>query len=293
MRLFFLIFFVFIFINTSYCSGWELNAFPFLRVDSKNVKPPVSLEDALNQLNFVLKTEIVEHFKNEDEALATIKISQELGGFFSTRWKLGNNNPYSRSLENPSELILSFSRSNMNNPVLMMRVVFSCFHKKLNNKDFFLNSEIEKVRKDYSISEYNVVTFEQHLAALSRIEAHEDSVVFAVILRRYSKNDTLGTRFYENMRESKFYISGIIDTIDAVNNLIELKVFDIVSDKRYRNVLFNNELIRNGDKLIINGSAWQRLNDFSFNYRDGTLSLSMPKWQNYLKRKYHEGKMYN
>jgi hypothetical protein len=206
---------------------------------------------------------------------------------------LGNSNSYSQSLENPSDLILSFSRSNVNNPVLMIRVIFSCFHKKLNNKDFFFNSEIEKVRKDHSISEYNVVTFEQHLAALSRIEAHEDSVVFAVILRRYSKNDTLGTRFYENMRESEFYISGIINTIDAVNNLIELKVFDIVSDKRYRKVLFNNELVRNGDKLIINGSAWQKLNDYSFNYRDGTLSLSMPEWQNYLKLKYHEGKPCN
>ncbi len=288
MKVYISIIIVFVFFNVGYCQDFQY--YPFLKANSNKVKPPISIEDALKQLDFVLKKEIIEYFKNVNESLATLRICQELGDFFIIRWKLSINTGLNNKNIIPdyfSKLQEDFYNLNVNNPILMMRVVFRCYHKKLNNLDYSLNYEIDKIKKDFSSSEYYVATTEQYWTALSKIQSCEDSVLFKDKLNSYSKNDTLGLRYYEEKRESTFYITGIIDTIDVTNQLISLKIIDIVSNKRYRSVFYNNELIKIYDKINIYSQNWYKYNESYFNYHYGKFDIYLQEWNDYVKFKYN------
>lgn len=277
------------FFNVSYSIFDDKWAYPYLNVDSKNVKPPVSIEDALVQLDFVLKPEIIQHFKQTNEPNAPILINKEIGDFFINRWLLNYNirtNEKTFKIEPKLPLFLNyFSNLGLDNPYLIMRVVFSCYHKRLNNIEFSVANEIEKIKQEYSPSEYNIISTEQYWIALSRIKANEDSTLFMDKLSIYSINDTLGSFFYEEKRESSFYITGTIDSIDIENRTINLRVFDIVSNKRYREVYYNDRTLKAGDTLYIRNRGWVLYNELIYNYRYGKYQLSMSSWNDYVKKR--------
>lgn len=277
------------FSNISYSILDDKWAYPYLNVDSKNVKPPVSIKDALDQLDFVLKLEIIEHFKQTNEPIAPILICKEIGDFFINRWFLDyhiRTNDNIIKIEPKCPLFLNyFSNLGLNNPYLIMRVVFSCYHKRLNNIEFSIANEIEKIKQEFSASECNIISTEQYWIALARIKANEDSTLFADKLNRYSTNDTLGRFFHEEKRESSFYITGTIDSMDKKNRTITLKIFDIVSDKRYREVYYNDRTLKVGDTLHICSRGWNIYNELVYNYRYGKYELSMSTWNDYIKKR--------
>ena len=276
-----------------YSQDWESMLYPYLKTNLKNVQPPNTINDALNQLDIVLKTEIVEHFKNENETIATIQICKVLGDFFINHWKLNYNTKFNfnNSItfeDTPSTFLNYYSNLGLSNPYLIMRVVFSCYHKKLNNKEFSESNEIDLINKEFNSSECNVESFEHYSTAKSRINFYEDSILFRNKLMRYYKDDVLGKRYYEEKRKSSFYISGCINKIDLTNNLITLQIVDIVSDKRYRSVYYNDELLNIGDTINVDFGEWYKYNDSIFNYRNGNYEISMPNWNEYIKSKYYE-----
>ena len=111
------------FSNISYSILDDKWAYPYLNVDSKNVKPPVSIKDALDQLDFVLKLEIIEHFKQTNEPIAPILICKEIGDFFINRWFLDyhiRTNDNIIKIEPKCPLFLNyFSNLGLNNPYLI------------------------------------------------------------------------------------------------------------------------------------------------------------------------------
>ncbi len=275
-----------------YCKGDDTWAYPYLKIHSRNVKPPVSLDDALNQLDLVLKEDIIAHFKNEKEPFATINIRQELASFFINRWDLRYNLKLDyqdyKMVDKPPVLLNYFTELEIVHPYLIMCVVFDCYHKKLNNVEYSIENEVEAVKNEFNSSLYEVVTNEQYLNSLQNIKTLEDSVLSFDKLNHYNINDTLGSRYLEIERKSIFYISGIIESIDTTNNLTYLKVFDIVSDKRYRVAHYDNQMLKIGDTINISLEDWHKLNELFFNYRYGRYQTTMIRWNEYIKRKYHE-----
>lgn len=266
-------------------------AYPYLKVHSKNVKPPNSFEDALNQLDIVLKDEIINHFKKDEELIATIEISQELEDFFANFWKMSflifGGKPSDSKVYHSSVLVNKCSAFGLTNPDLIMRVVFRCYHKKLNNKKYSLYEEINKIINEYGTYECNAETVEQIRNAELKIKSHEDSIIFINELNRYNLNDTLGRRYYEKERKSEFFVSGTIKEIDKTRNIISLCVFDIVSDKRYRVMHYNNHLLRIGDTINVEYNYWNKFNESYFYYRDGTYRFYSPRWNEYIKNKFN------
>jgi hypothetical protein len=173
----------------------------------------------------------------------------------------------------------------------MIRVVFHSYHKKLNNIDYSLESEIERAKTSFNVSEYYVSTIQQYHTALASIKNFEDSILFIDKLAKYSLNDTLGRRYYERNRKSTFYITGTIDRIDFDKQQIVLKIIDIVSDKRYQTFFYNNEYLAINDMLSIEKDSyrkyggWFKFNHLYFDYRNGNYRMPLPKWNEYLKIK--------
>lgn len=274
----------------SYGQNWETFAYPFLKTQIKNIQPPANIDSALNQLDIILTNEIIEHFKTENENVATVRICQELGNFFINHWKLrdrlGEANIGFRGVHNTPDIVRYFSDSGMDNPYLIMWVVFKCYHKKLNKKEFSTAHETAILTNHFGKKVSKVAKIEQYWKSIPMIEAYEDSILSVNKLEGLVKNDTLGRRYHEEKRDSEFYITGVIDSINYTNHLISLRIIDIVSNKRYRLVYFNKELLKSGDAITIGIQDWSKYNDTLFSYRYGKFETSLPQWNEYIKLKY-------
>ena len=278
-------------LSFTYSQEYDNKYYPYLKTRTKDVKPPASFIDALNQLDLVLKNEILDYFKREKEEVATIKISQELSSFFIINWHLQTyaHSYFGNQIINPySELAKEFSELGLDNPVLTMRVVFTSLHRKLNNKEFLLQDEIDKIKKKYSPSVWKIKSIEEYLDSKKRIKSYEDSILFADKLLKFHINDTIGRWYYETKRESKNYITCVIKNIDSSNKEISAQIFDIVSNRRYRSVYYSDKLKSVQDTIKVNFNNWNKLNESLFDYRYGKYKASSPRWNNYIYTKYNE-----
>ncbi|OYT16921.1 MAG: hypothetical protein B7C24_05180 [Bacteroidetes bacterium 4572_77] len=191
------------------------------------------------------------------------------------------NNPYTK-------LAKEFSDLGIENPALTMRIVFTSLHRKLNNKEFLLQDEIGKIKKKYSPSVCKIKSREEYWDSKKRIKSYEDSILFADKLLKFHINDTIGRWYYEAKRESKNYITCVIKNIDSSNKEISAQIFDIVSNRRYRSVHYDDKLKSVQDTIKVNINNWNKLNDSLYDYYYGKYKASSPRWNNYIYTKYNE-----
>ena len=149
--------FIFSLFMASCASMHYSNYWPYSKVPPQKLKTlyPIEYEDCMPLLDSILSKEVINNFKNSDSLIATIEISNGIGGFFITNWGLNKygetigttyNMPRQKLPDNPIDLPSQFIHDGIPHPHAMIRVMFNCYHKYLNDRPYSWKDEIEKMK---------------------------------------------------------------------------------------------------------------------------------------------------
>lgn len=266
---------------------------PFCKISQQNFTSPESIFDCIEQLDRILKPEIIDHYGELESKIAVIEISKMLGYFFINKWDLDYYSTYSTNSfdfsrkSKPNELVKKFRENHLSHPQIILRVIFNCYHKKLNNINFNFEDEISRAKKEYNWC-YKNSTPEKNYNTKLTIENHEDSILMNYRIHKLEAGDTIGTYYIEKKRNTGTYLTGIIKKVDIESQRIIVNLIDIASNMRYRNAYIDNKVAYVGDSIKIDCKNWYKLEEKYFNYYLGIEKYSLPNWQEYIKLKFPE-----
>lgn len=274
-----------------YSQKYENWAYPYLKVKLKVVTPPTSVDDAVRQMKLVLKDEILNHFKTDGKVTGTIRISQELAGFFINHWHFTYNNPVNSAwaiakpddfINTYSPVIEEFSKFQIQNPQIILRVLFSCLHEFLNHETFSLSEEVENYKRTNPRWDLYPNEIGGYYESGKNLEAFEKGLLQKMQLELFSVGDTIGCKYYERKRRASFYISAVVLSIDHEYDEVIINIFDIVSHLRYRKVMLESGNVELGVTILPNVMEWYKKNQGEVNYRNGSYEPVLPELDEYL-----------
>ena len=140
------------------CVHWS-KFWPYTNINPRDSHKysPNKYEDSMFLLDTILKKEAINYFKDQDSSIAVLEISKNIGGSLIGFWGLSYDyqeeiptNSFSFHDFRPA-IIDEFYRDGITDPEAMIRVIFSCYYKKINDIPFSWNREIKKL-KSYWVS---------------------------------------------------------------------------------------------------------------------------------------------
>lgn len=229
---------------------------------------PIEYEDCMPILDSILTNEVIDYFKHSDSSIAAAEISDGIGGFFTTNWRLyqygaSATNPYhTKKLKlpkSPVDLASRFTHDGIDDTRLMVRIMFNCYHKYLNGQSYSWNQEIEKM-KPYS----------NNLKALNKLDSQKMEDYRFSLLNQGDTVDIVYNRPPKFTKKSSdwYYLTGIILHKFQETKEIELELIHIRSafDEGY--YLVENDTIRIGDTLIDYSRDWLKRGHYYFRYNN-------------------------
>ncbi|MCA0446746.1 MAG: hypothetical protein LCH54_11025 [Bacteroidetes bacterium] len=261
---------------------------PYCKMSPKKIAAPKTIQDCITQLDTVLTVEVKEHFRKQNEQIASIEIMKTIGEDFVITWQLdfySGSGGYGFSSKSKSEDLLNALKIvGVKHHHLILKIVFNCLYKKLNEIPFDINIEVQNVKNEYDplLVREGLGNFYQ---SDLNIEAFEDSIITSFRFKDLGIGDTVGTCYHEKVRNSLFYLTGVIDSINYVDQKILVRTIDISSNLRYRNVLINKRSLVSGDTITVRFGDWYKKNEYEFDYNYSKKQV-MPEWQRYLKQKF-------
>ncbi|MFO0355768.1 MAG: hypothetical protein ACK50A_02350 [Sphingobacteriaceae bacterium] len=271
--------YVFLIIFLTSCSSWT-KYWPYLSIPPKNVRTPEpkNIEHCLTILDNALKPESKLNFKNEDSSIAVINIIEGQGGigyFFLGSWNLdyyykkdalGPIYPYDFPTQVPF-IVKQFDDMGVSDANAMIRIIFSCFHKKLNNIPYSEKTEIQKIKQ------YWVNHADKSPETSVQMRNREDSIINAFAFNNTTIGDTVVCWFRQppkiiNQEPSSYYVTSVVEKKNTDLKNMTLRIKDIVTDKNTKELIFpDKSKYFIGDTLVEYPIDWhlKRLKYFNYN----------------------------
>ena len=242
---------------------------------------PNDYEDCLNQFDTLLSTEVITHFKGLDSTIAAIEISQEIGGLFINFWNLrrysndydgsgyvsagGGGTIYNKRFKYKPAVVDSFVNMDLSDSEAMMRVLFSCYHKRLNTKSYDWETEIDKINSYWIPAKYG----EGFVSPEMKKREHEILVDYH--FEQLKINDTVDILYNRSPRlisksPDWYYLTGIIEFKIPEKKSINVKLLEIQSEFGKNYIPMENDTIAIGDTLTDYCKGWLRRGSYYFNY---------------------------
>ncbi len=264
----------------------KTNSYHQNKINPQKDELPETIEDCFKILNNSLDKKTIDIFKNEDITIAVINIARTKDSYYIDNWNLNfrlkSKSNYS---DNIPKLLAFFEDKGIYNPKLIIRSIFSFYHYYLNNNEYDVDDETLKIINIYKTSQKNKRRKNYHYYYYTQ---WENSIIRSYNYKKIKPGNIIGALYKEKHRGSDFYLSGI--KLEKKGSLKEemIKIFDIVSEKRYNTVLINNDTISVGDTISYSNLIWHKYvrKDSKFYYKEYKAPLS--DWQKYIYKKYPE-----
>lgn len=253
------------------------NYWPYSQIPPNKVKTltPRNYEDCISALDSILSPVVKRHFKNQDSSIAVIEICEEIGGFFTTNWALYRYNeqyhwPSSINLKLPKEPLdipSQFIYDGIYHPKAMLRIMFTCYYKYLNEQEYNWETEINKIKTTWP--KENPTNFSESLPdTIAKLESIKMSKYEFNLL---SQADTVNILFNRPPRLSKkssdwYYLTGIINYKIPETESINLKIINIESELNQKYMVEDNDTLVIGDTITDFHKGWLSRNKYYFNY---------------------------
>ena len=259
------------------------NYWPYSKVPPQKLKTlyPIEYEDCMTLLDSILTNEVIHNFKKSDSSIATIEISNGIGGFFITNWalyKYGHTiSPQSiggakqRMPEKPIDLPSHFIYDGIEHPGAMIRIMFNCYYKYLNNQQYDWQKEIDKMKLYWKCTDNTYYWGE----VPDTIEKIENDILDRYYFNQLNVNDTVDILYNRSPRlihksPDWYYLTGIIKYKIPKNKCINIQLISIKPqfDKDY--LLVGDDTISVGDTLTDFYRGWLKRERYYFNYNRNT-----------------------
>jgi len=222
---------------------------------------PQDLNECLNKLDTMFSREAKKHLIATEESFAVVEISRRLGRAFIERWHLDGSNK--------SDLRSFFYQSGISDPLAMIRIIFTCYHRKLNNQLIDLDNIIAHYRSSWIQSKFSPPFSYFYLD--SNMQAIEDSISNKYYFDKAQVYDTLaGSLFYESHRLTSmplsYYVEMIVLNKDTLNQVFTIKLIKASSSKN-DSIWFDNKIKRKiGDEFEFKPDNWDKKDELVFRY---------------------------
>jgi len=251
---------------------------------------PNNIDQCMAMLDTILSEKAKFHFKNTEESIAVIQISRELGPTFIGAWNLREtgtfyNGPKKKldvwtqvhGLSTNSNISYYLNQYGINDPIEMLRIIFTCYHKKLVN-NFFDLTEIANTYKSYWIKSRFVTlpgtgSPTPNLWELNtKMEKRDDSLVNKYFFDRVKVSDTLTTfLFYEKHRFTgkplSYSIEALVVNKDSISSIVKSKII-LISNRKNSPEWYDNKTKREvGDIIETGADRWNIKGESSIYYR--------------------------
>lgn len=262
---------------TNFQYYWPYSKVPPQRLKSLN---PIEYDDCMYMLDSILTNEVKDNFKNSDSTIATIEICEGIGGFFITNWKLNRygetkgttyGGARQRLPERPIDLPSRFIYDGIEHPYAMIRIMFNCYYKYLNNKKYSWEDEINKM-KSYWINPETIYYYTRVPDTISKIE---NKILVDYYYDILTENDTVNIYYNRAPRWTKkspdwYYLTGIIKYKKQQTKQINVELIGINSEFGDNFILTENDTIIIGDTLTDYSKGWLKKGRNYFNYNRNT-----------------------
>ena len=255
---------------------------PYSNVPPQKLKSlyPIKYEDCIHLFDSILSKEVISNFKKSDSTIATIEICNGIGGFFITNWNLSKygetkgttyNWPKLKLPNSPIDLPSRFIHDGIEHPYAMIRVMFNCYHKYLNNQNYNWQTEINKV-KTYWI---NLDVIYYYTRVPDTITKLENTILVDYYFNLLNDNDTINILYNRAPKLTKkssdwYYLTGIIKFKIPESKSINIQLIDIKSEFGDNYILTENDTIAIGDTLTDYSKGWLKKGMYYFNYNRNT-----------------------
>lgn len=235
---------------------------------------PMNYEESLNYLDVILTDEAKEHFKNQDSTIAVIEISEQIGGFFITNWYLryfiNTESDLNTLMELPPHapgIARLFTKAGVPHPNAMIRVIFSCYFRKLKGQTYDWNEEINKIKSHWEDDGdpqqlYNTPQKVKRKEWITKSRFYHD---------RLNQNDSVIIFLNRppvilGKSPNAYYITGIVNFKIPDNQTINILISEIRSNKGTSQITLKDRLLQTGDTLTGNAIDWHKRDVLYFNY---------------------------
>ncbi len=253
------------------------NYWPYSQIHPTLVKKliPINYNDCIPALDSILSPIVKQHFKEQDSSIAAIRICEDIGGFFTTNWKLYRynkqyhwpNNYTQRLPDEPVDIASRFIDDGIYHPKAMIRIMFTCYHKHLNKRTYSWEEEIQKAKELWP--QANPTSYKASLP--NTVANLENRIISKYEFNILKVADTVNLLYNRPPRLSSkssdwYYISGVIKDKYPETESIDIEIVNIDSEFKDKFMPMGNDTLHIGDTLSTHHKGWLSRNHSYFNY---------------------------
>lgn len=187
-------------------------------------------------------------------------------GLLLQKKTFGLTSPYDFPTEVPL-IVKQFECMGVSDANAMIRVIFSCFYKKLNNISYSEKIEVLKIKQ------YWINHAENSPETSMQMRQREDSIINIFEFNKTFMGDTVVCWFRYppkiiNKEPSSFYVTSVVEKKNTGFNNMTLRITGIVTDRNTKELIFpDKSKYVIGDTLIGYPINWhlKRLKYFNYN----------------------------
>lgn len=233
---------------------------------------PSNYEDCLLQFDTIFTKKIINYYRQQDISIASIELSKELGGFFINFWNLSyyREDPtamhiYSHRQMAFPQVLDTFINDGISDPEAMIRVLFKCYHKKLNGIVYHWKEEI-KLTNSYWISPKKGEGW-----VSQEMLKREAKILSNYHFQQLKINDTVDILYGRSPQLIKktsdwYYVSGVIQHKILDKRSINVKLTNIQSEHNENYMIIEDRKIVIGDTLTDYCVGWLKRGTYYMNY---------------------------
>ena len=234
---------------------------------------PITYEDCLAQFDSVLSDKVINYFRTSDSTIASIEISQELGGLFRNYWKFSLNSGDKqieyldiKDIKYKHPWVLQrFIIDGVYDPEAMIRILFNCYYKKLNNIPYNWEEEIQKLKSYWIPYKYGLS---------KEMRKRENDILADYRFNLLEVGDTVDVLYNQAPRlkllrktPDWYYLTGIIQYKLPKCKAINVKLTDIQSEFKKNYIIEEKDTIVIGDTLTDYSYGWLKRGIYYLNYQ--------------------------
>ena len=255
-------------------------------ITTDNIIPPVELEDCFIQLDTILNDSFRAEIHNLPIDIATIKLGNTIGWYLVDKWNFDYRfgfNGQTKFGEKTPKFLQSFFDENINEPYIIIRMIFRSYHNRLNNIPIDFKDAANYYRKLLKQNSLMTASLNESSVIRRRIRESEFLILNDFKISNTTIGDTLGLETYvNNCKGVKCFLTGKLLELDTLSKDAQLFIFDIACSNRNTVAYDQESTIELHDTIRVN------LNDcFNLNFNYPSHNYKYPDdWIKYVNQKY-------
>ena len=229
-----------------------------------SVKPD-DVNECITRLDSILAEDAKNHFKSTPEDIAIIEICRDLQHSFIRGWQLSNQ----------SKLTWFFNNHKIYDPPEMLRIIFSCYHKKVNTGSYDLTSVIKQYESYWADSRTfappGQLSPSDYWILNDKIINREDSLMNKYLFDRTNLRDVVEVSYYYehnfSSKPKRYDLQAIVIAKDSLKNLFRIRIAKISNEKN-NPIWYDYKVKRRvGDTIEVKPQYWHLTGESKFYYR--------------------------